>query len=531
MRIAAHRGARRHAPENSLPALISGYTGGADVLEINLQLTQDGHLVISHDGTTDRLTGDPGVIANMQLPDLMKLDFSKTYQPPNSPIFHYYTSTRRLAIQTFPRVLEQLPEDIELLIELKHDSSLTTGRREEFVNKVLDAIATYDLTSRVVLYSLDQKNLTMIRLSAPHVRIAAFDYTLLPDQQLHLMKTLKADGLVTRLEDVFAEGTLTAFGKALEEAITAGGLKVGAILYPGRESGTFTQAEWIRLKDYTFIWSLSTDSMLEVLFCRRQIALVDEPFSGTTLNRENFALGYAKANGFAEVTQNNGIHINIAPYPPFPSPPTDPLEVRLGNIETKLTYTAKDWPYYSGGGVGYVPGIRGDFAAEVDYQVETVAQATTLEMAVVNVDPGSHQAKKPVSFREKDSFYDPHGAPPYVGVEHDENDGMRINWNLGYEYDNNQYGKPVGDGATPRAGRLRLERRGEYFSAYYRNSVDALDWVCCGTTRNHSLNPVVFLRCVGKRWRQEDEANPSRFLPVIPNKFEFRNLSIMRFVK
>ena len=48
----------------------------------------------------------------------------------------------------------------------------------------------------------------------------------------------------------------------------------------------------------------------------------------------------------------------------------------------------------------------------------------------------------PTSFREKDSFFDPHGAPPFVGVEHDEDDGYRINWNLGSEYDNNQYGKP-----------------------------------------------------------------------------------------
>lgn len=531
MRIAAHRGTCRHAPENSLPALIAGFTGGADVLEFSLQLTQDGHLVISHDGTTDRLTEVPGVIANMRLADLMRLDFSKTYQPPNSPTFRYYAGSRRMALQTFHRVLEQLPDDIELLIELKHDSSLTTGRREEFVNRALDAIDTYGLASRVVLYSLDQKNLRVVRTRAPHLRIATFDITLPPDRQLQLMKMLGADGLVTRLEDVFAQGILTAFGRALQEVIVTGELKVGAILHPGREYGTFTQAEWVGLKDLSFIWSISTDSMLEVSFCRRQIQLVNEPFSGTTLNRENFALGYAKANEFAEVAQNDGIHIKIAPYPPFPPAPTDPLEIRLGAIETKLTYTAKDWPYYSGGGVGYVPGIRGDFAAEVDYQVETVAQATTLEMAVLNVDPGAHQAKKPVNFREKDSFYDPHGAPPYVGVEHDENDGMRINWNLGSEYDSNQYGKPVGDGATPRAGRLRLERRGAYFSAYYRNSVDAHDWVCCGTARNHSMNPVVYLRCVGKRWRQEDEANPSQFLPVIPNKVEFRNLTITRFLE
>jgi hypothetical protein len=61
--------------------------------------------------------------------------------------------------------------------------------------------------------------------------------------------------------------------------------------------------------------------------------------------------------------------------------------------------------------------------------------------------------------------------------------------------------------------------------------VDALDWVCCGVARNYSLNPVVYLRCVGKRWRQESEADPTQFEPVIPNHFTFRKLKIDRFLK
>ena len=529
MRIAAHRGSRRHAPENSWPALVAGYTGGADVLEFDLQLTKDGHLVLSHDGTTDRLTAVPGKIIDLTLADLRKLDFSKTYQPPDSPSFHYYAATRKLAIQVFSRVLEQLPEDVELLMELKHDSSLTTGRRDEFVTKALNAIESCGLGPRTVVYSKDPENLKLVRARAPKLRIAAFDFTLTPEQQLRLMIDLGANGLVTRLENVFVNGALTEFGEALQDAVSTHTLDLGAILYPGRASGTFTEEEWRGLKDRPFVWSLSTDSMLEVPFCRRRVELVNESLSNAALDLENFAFGYAKSNRFAEVTLNNGVHIKIDPYPAFPPAPTDPLEIRLAAIENKLTYTAKDWPYYSGGGLGYVPGIRGDFAAEVDYEVETLAQATTLEMAVLNVDPGSHQGKRPTSFREKDSFYDPHGAPPYVGVEHDENDGLRINWNLGSEYDSNQYGKPVGDGATPHGGRLRLERRGPYFSAYYRNQVDAKNWVCCGVTRNYSMNPVVYLRCVGKRWRQESEANPSQFEPVIPNHFVFRNLTIHRF--
>jgi glycerophosphoryl diester phosphodiesterase len=531
MRVAAHRGSRLHAPENTISALIAGYTGGADVLELDLQLTKDGHLVVSHDPTTDRLTGTPGTIGDMTLGDLRKLDFSETFRPRDSPDFHYYTDPKRkLPIEVFPNVLEALPEDVELLIELKHDSSLTPEKRDVFLSKALQAIRDHGIASRTVVYSKDAENLRRVRQEMPALRIAAFDFELKPEKQLELMLSLNADGLVTDLDSVLVNGELTPFGKALRSAFEMRTLKVGAILYPFRKPGVFTEAEWRVLRDQPFVWSLSTDSMLDVSFSRPSILLADEPFKGKEVDRERFALGYAKANKFANVYQDDGVHVEIDPYPGFPPPPADPLEKRLAAIENKLTYTAKDWPYYSGGGLGHVPGIRGDFVAEVDYTVANVAQATTLEMAALNVDPGAHQATRPTSFRAKDSFFDPHGAPPYVGVEHDEDDGFRVNWNLGTEYDNNQYGKPVGDGKTPHAARLRLERRGAYFSTYYRNDIDARDWVCCGVTRNHTMNPVVYLRCVGKRWRQESESDPDTFVPVIPNHFVFRNLKIVRFL-
>ena len=348
---------------------------------------------------------------------------------------------------------------------------------------------------------------------------------------------MKADGLVTDLESVLANGQLTDFGNQLKAFCAQKRLKVGTVLYPSRTPGIFTKTEYEALQQHGFVWSVSTDSMIEVSgFVRRAGPKLETNFSGEKVDRENFALGYAKANQFAHVFQKDGIHVDIRDYDrPFPPPSADPLTRRVEEVETKLLYTAKDWPYYSGGGVGFTPGIRGDFSAEMEYTVKNVGQATTLEMAVVNVDPGAHMGHLPQTFRDKDLFYDPHGAPPFVGVEHDEDDGFRINWNLGSEYDNNQYGRPVGDGHTPRGARLRLDRRGPYFAAYYRDAVDGAGaplgpnaWVCVGVARNDSLNPVVYLRCVGKRWRQESEANPDEFVPILANHFVFKELTITR---
>jgi hypothetical protein len=421
---------------------------------------------------------------------------------------------------------------VELLLELTHDESLTSDRRESLIQKTIDCLSNLGLERRAVVYSRDTESLRLAQRLAPRLRRCVWNDDLSLDDRIDRLQALGADGIVTRLEDVVsAAGELTAFGRRLDTVCRERQLAVGAVLFPQRDTGVFSRIEYDALRQQGFVWALATDSTLDVApFVRRSHVTVDADFAGETVDRRQFALGYAKANPFGRAYQRDGIHMEIAPYDDPPRrPPSGDLELRLADLEEQMMYVAKDWPFYSGGGLGVLQGIRGDFAAEVDYTVQVVAQATTLEMAVLNVDPGAHQATPPTSVRGKDSFYDPHGAPPYVGVEHDEDDGYRINWNLGSEYDNNQYGRPVGDGKNALAARLRLERRGPYFSAYYRNQVDAPDWVCVGVVRNDSLNPVVYLRCVGKRWRQEVESDPSQFVPIVANHFIFKNLTITRF--
>ncbi len=534
MRIAAYRGSCTHAPENTLPALISGYTGGADVLDIGVQLTKDGHVVISHEAALERLTGQPGTIPAMTLAELRKLDFSATFRPRNAPHFRYYhRQGHRLRLETLPALLDFLPEDVELLMELGQESCREPAQRKALATQVVQALLSRELTDRVALCSKDQEILGLVRGQAPVLRVLVVGEGLTAEESLERIDRLAADGLVTTWESVAdLQGRLTEFGRRLEARHQERPWRVGVALRPGADSYPLTREVYAQLGGHAFIWSVATASMLEVApFLRQAVVMVQESFAGKKVDVELFSLGYAKANPYGEIFQDDGIHVRIRDYDgPLPETGDDPLENRLVNLETKLMYTAKDWPFYSGGGLGLKRGIRGDFVAEVDYQVQIVGQATTLEMAVLNVDPGAHQANPPTTFRQKDSFFDPHGAPPYVGAEHDEQDGYRINWNLGTEYDNNQYGRAVGDGETPRRGRLRLERRGPYFSAYYRNDVDAPDWVCVGVTRNDSLNPAVYLRCVGKRWRQEREDGPG-YYPILANEFIFRNLLITRYLR
>lgn len=545
MFIAAHRGTRIHAPENSLRALISGYTAGAEVLEFDLQLTRDGHVVLSHDGTVNRMTADPGPprrVLDLTLSELRALDYSAGIGSPGlrdhrgwpSSFVYHRADEDRVGILTFDEALDALPSQIPRLIELKYDSSVDTGRGDEFTDAVLATLRSHDAVAGSVVYAMDPAVVRRIRTRAPDLRVCAFDYRMDISQQIGLMRELDADGLVVQFRDMFDERLeLTPFGRAFSDEYERGELRVGAVLYPFRGPGVpwvITQDEYARMQEEHCIWSCATDSMLDVeSYFRGRRTVLAESFRGGSVDTARIALGYAKANRHARVYQDDGVHVVLEPYEEAPAGAAGTeLEGRVDRLEEQMHSALKSWPTYSGGGLGVVRGVIGDFAAEVEYELrEPMSQAITLEMAVVNVDPGEYLELGP-SDNGQDTFFDPHGAPPYVGVEHDENDGYRINCNLGHEYESNRYGRPVGDGQTPRRGRLRLERRGAWFAAYFRNDVEAPDWICVGAARNDSLNERVFLRCVAKRWRQR-RSGTAGYWPLVSNEVVFRNLQITVF--
>jgi len=69
-----HRGAAGHAPENTLAAVESGIALGVDYVEVDVQRTSDGALVLMHDKFVDRTTNGHGRLSAMKLDDLRKLD-------------------------------------------------------------------------------------------------------------------------------------------------------------------------------------------------------------------------------------------------------------------------------------------------------------------------------------------------------------------------------------------------------------------------------------------------------------------------
>lgn len=71
--VAAHRADCLYAPENSMEALQHALFFGADIIETDVRMTKDGHLVIMHDYTVDRMTDGTGTISEMTLDEIKQL--------------------------------------------------------------------------------------------------------------------------------------------------------------------------------------------------------------------------------------------------------------------------------------------------------------------------------------------------------------------------------------------------------------------------------------------------------------------------
>ena len=69
----SHRGDWRYAPENSLPAIQRCIDLGVDIVEIDVRLTNDGHLVAMHDHTVDRTTNGKGKVSELTLGEIKSL--------------------------------------------------------------------------------------------------------------------------------------------------------------------------------------------------------------------------------------------------------------------------------------------------------------------------------------------------------------------------------------------------------------------------------------------------------------------------
>lgn len=157
-RIFAHRGASADFPENTMAAFREAIRQGAEGIELDVHMTRDGRVVVMHDETLRRTTGEEGRIIDHTYDQLRR--FNAKY---------HFDNVEFEPIPLLEEVLELVADTrLELNIELKN----TFIQYEGIEETVARLVRNYAMEGRVVISSFNHYSLVAMHRVAPELKTA-----------------------------------------------------------------------------------------------------------------------------------------------------------------------------------------------------------------------------------------------------------------------------------------------------------------------------------------------------------------------
>lgn len=148
--VIAHRGGNL-APENTLVAFEKARSLGVGIIEMDVQMTKDGHLVVIHDLEVDRTTNGKGNVNELNLAEIRQLDAAYRFQDIRG---RYIYRNQGIQIPTVEEVFQQFG-DTRLIIEIKEaDYSEINNVLEK---KLWELIERYDMQENVLVFSFSEE--------------------------------------------------------------------------------------------------------------------------------------------------------------------------------------------------------------------------------------------------------------------------------------------------------------------------------------------------------------------------------------
>ena len=157
--VTAHRGFSKVAPENTMPAFQAAMDCGADYIELDLQLTSDGQLVVIHDDKLDRTTNGKGLVERYTYEQLKTLSAGSWFS--NDGEFD------DVEIPLFSEVLELTGKDIMLNIEIKK-----SGDPKKTAEKAVELIEEYGIVNSCYVTSFSYPALKKVKQLNPKIKTA-----------------------------------------------------------------------------------------------------------------------------------------------------------------------------------------------------------------------------------------------------------------------------------------------------------------------------------------------------------------------
>jgi glycerophosphoryl diester phosphodiesterase len=206
--VIAHRGSSAYAPENTLAAFKLAVEQEADAIELDVDLTRDGHVVVVHDATIDRTTDGRGRVADLTLEEIRRVDAGAWKD----------AAFKGERVPLLKEVLEAVGKQLLINVELKGMALRGTGLEE----KVAALIEQHDLIDRVILSSFNPFALRRAKQIDPRL---ACGLLVAPDLSIFLRRAWLAP-LIPRLNARHPHHSQV--NKAMVDQFHAQGLTVNA---------------------------------------------------------------------------------------------------------------------------------------------------------------------------------------------------------------------------------------------------------------------------------------------------------------
>jgi glycerophosphoryl diester phosphodiesterase len=161
----AHRGGSLLAPENTLAAFRNALTLATDAIELDVQMSHDGQLIVFHDNTLERLTNGEGNILDCDFEYLRSLNASAHFKG-GWPV--------EQQIPTLREVLELARARKQVYIEIKtSERDGVLGRYPNIARAVVKEVQALGMARQIVVISFDWPMLLAVKSLEPLIQTGA----------------------------------------------------------------------------------------------------------------------------------------------------------------------------------------------------------------------------------------------------------------------------------------------------------------------------------------------------------------------
>jgi glycerophosphoryl diester phosphodiesterase len=246
--IEAHRGGRALRPENTLPAFANALSMGVDTLELDMQITKDGVIVVSHDRglnpdlarASDGHYVDTGTLyIELRLAQVKAYDVGQIR--PGSDYAAQFPEQRAVPgtrIPTLSEVFELVRRSGDRHVRLNIETKIDPNHPREsldpdhFVAVVLDLLRREHFSKRVMIESFDWRTLLLVQKLAPGIATVYLTRQTGPDPSVYVDKA-----------SVWTAGyDPSSYGGSVARAVKAAGGKLWSPYYRDLDAGTIAEA-------------------------------------------------------------------------------------------------------------------------------------------------------------------------------------------------------------------------------------------------------------------------------------------------